>query len=335
MTTHQAAVTAAQRSSVNLGPPGSWGLRGLDARSCRRIHQASLEVLDTVGVVVTSAKAQAVFADHGARIDQSKNLVFLSPDMVEKALATLPSQITIPGRVPERDCKMGGHSLGFVNFGSTVWLNDPYTGERRQSLASDVAQVTRVMDSLDSLDILISMLNATDHSPVTETLHTLAAMMAHTDKPVEAIPPSADLIPRMALMGEAVLGKQAFQERPFFFTGVCVVSPLQLVDDCSEVLMAAVENGFTASVLSMCLAGGTAPVHMAGTVVQHNAEVLSGLTLGQLVKPGAPMFYSSSTTALDMRFGTAAVGSAEGAKLNAALAGMGQFYEIPVRVSGG
>jgi trimethylamine--corrinoid protein Co-methyltransferase len=133
----------------------------------------------------------------------------------------------------------------------------------------------------------------------------------------------------MALIGEAAVGKETFRRRPFFLTGVCVVSPLQLVDECSEVLMADVEQGFTTSVLSMCLAGGAAPIHLAGTVVQHNAEVLSGLTLGQLVKPGTPMIYSSSTTSLDMRFGAAAVGSPEGAILNAALAQMGRFYKIP------
>ncbi|MGD9303824.1 MAG: trimethylamine methyltransferase family protein [Desulfobacterales bacterium] len=133
----------------------------------------------------------------------------------------------------------------------------------------------------------------------------------------------------MALIGEAAVGKETFRRRPFFLTGVCVVSPLQLVDECSEVLMADFEQGFTTSVLSMCLAGGAAPIHLAGTVVQHNAEVLSGLTLGQLVKPGTPMIYSSSTTLLDMRFGAAAVGSPEGAILNAALAQMGRFYKIP------
>jgi len=95
----------------------------------------------------------------------------------------------------------------------------------------------------------------------------------------EAGPPTADLIPKMALMGEAAVGREEFRRHPFFFTGTCVVSPLQLVDECSEVLMAAVEQGFTTSVFSMCLAGGTSPVHLAGTVVQHNAEVLGGLTL--------------------------------------------------------
>ncbi len=328
------AATAASAPRVQA-PPGRFGLTALTREDCGKIHEASLNLLNTTGIVVPSPKAQALFSDNGARIDKSANRVYLPPDMVEKAIAATPSRITIPGRTQDRDCLMGGDSLGFVNFGSTVWVNDPHTGLRREALTDDVVQVTRVMDSLDSLDILISMLNATDKSPVTETLHTLAAMMANTDKPVEAIPPTADLIPKMAMMGEAVLGKDAFRQRPFFFTGVCVVSPLQLVDDCAEVLMAAVEHGFTTSVLSMCLAGGTAPIHMAGTVVQHNAEVLSGITLGQLVKPGAPMFYSSSTTALDMRFGTAAVGSPEGAMLNAALAQMGKYYLIPVRVSGG
>ncbi len=329
------AAKAADHSHIYLKPQAALSLNVLSEEDCKKIHQASLEVLNTVGVVVTSGKAQSVFADHGAFVDQSANRVCLPPDLVEKALASVPSTICIPGRDPSRDYIMGGSRLGFVNFGSTVYLNDLFTGQRRKALKDDVAQVTRVMDTLDSLKILISMFNATDKSPVTESMHTLAAMLANTTKPVEAIPPTADLIPKMALMGEAAVGKDAFRKRPFFFTGVCVVSPLQLVDECSEVLMSAVEHGFTTSVLSMCLAGGTAPIHLAGTVVQHNAEVLSGLTLGQLVKPGAPMFYSSSTTSLDMRFGAAAVGSPEGAVLNAALAKMGRYYNIPIRVSGG
>lgn len=329
------AAIAADKSSIHLGPPGALSLKGLSRKDCEKIHQASLEILQETGIVVTSEKAQKVFSDHGATVDKSSSRVFLPPSLIEKGVSTIPSKIRIPGRTPDRDYLMGGDNLDFINFGSTVYLNDLYTGKRRKALLKDVVQVTRVMDTLDSLKILISMLNATDKSPVTETLHTLAAMMNNTSKPVEAIPPSADLIPKMAAMGEAAVGKETFKERPFFFTGVCMVSPLKMVDECSEVLMAAVEHGFTTSVLSMCLVGGTAPVHLAGTVVQHNAEVLSGLTLGQLLKPGAPMFYSSSTTTMDMRFGTAAVGSPEGALLNSALVQMGKYYNIPVRVSGG
>ena len=216
MVTEQATV-AADRSHIRLGPPGSLMLRSLSREDCGKIHAASLELLAGTGVVVTSKKAQAVFADHGATVDRTDNRVYLPAPLIEKALTSMPSEITIPGREPSRDYVMGGDRLGFVNFGSTVWLNDLHTGKRRKALAKDVIEVTRVMDTLDSLKILISMLNATDESPVTETLHTLAAMMANTTKPVEAIPPTANLIPRMALMGEAAVGKEIFRERPFFF----------------------------------------------------------------------------------------------------------------------
>ena len=206
MVTQQAA-TAADRSHIHLSPqggpghggpstPGSLRIQSLSRDDCARIHQASMELLSGTGVVVTSKKAQAIFAGHGATVDTSDNRVHLSAQLVEKALATIPSTITIPGRTPDRDYVMGGDNLGFINFGSTVWLNDLHTGKRRKALKSDVIEVTRVMDTLDSLKILISMLNATDESPVTETLHTLAASLANTTKPVEAIPPPPTSSPR-------------------------------------------------------------------------------------------------------------------------------------------
>ena len=72
MITEQAA-HAADKSNITLRPPGALGLQGLSHEDCTRIHEASLEVLGKTGVIVTSLKAQAVFADHGARIDKAKN----------------------------------------------------------------------------------------------------------------------------------------------------------------------------------------------------------------------------------------------------------------------
>ena len=66
--------------------------------------------------------------------------------LIEKAMATIPPEITIPGRTPDRDYVMGGDRLGFVNFGSTVWLNDINSGKRRKALKKDVIEVTRVME---------------------------------------------------------------------------------------------------------------------------------------------------------------------------------------------
>ena len=99
--------------------------------------------------------------------------------------------------------------------------------------------------------------------------------------------------------------------------------------------MEAARAGIPINVLSMALAGGTSPVTLAGTLVCHNAEVLSGLVLCQLVHQGNPFIYGSSTTMMDMRFTTAAVGASELGMLNAGVAQLAQFYKLPSFVAGG
>ena len=112
----EAAVGAAGRSHVHIGSPGSFRLRTLSHEDCTKVHEASLEVLNTTGVVVTSAKTKSVFADHGAVVDQATDRVCLPPEFVEKALATVPSTVCIPGRDSSRDYVMGGGPSGFRQF---------------------------------------------------------------------------------------------------------------------------------------------------------------------------------------------------------------------------
>lgn len=84
----------------------------------------------------------------------------------------------------------------------------------------------------------------------------------------------------------------------------------------------------------MAMAGGSSPVFLAGTLVTHNAEILSGIVLSQLAKPGAKIMYGSSTTTFDLKRGTAPVGSPELGLISAAVAKMGQYYGLPVFTAG-
>ena len=64
-------------------------------------------------------------------------------------------------------------------------------------------------------------------------------------------------------------------------------------------------------------------------------EALTGIALGQLTRKGTPMIYGSSTTAMDLRFGTASVGSPECGMINAAVARLGNYYGLPTWAAGG
>ncbi len=112
------------------------------------------------------------------------------------------------------------------------------------------------------------------------------------------------------------------------------MSPLKLPKECSEAIVSAARAGVPCLVLSMAMAGGSAPVNLAGTLVVHNAEVLAGITLAQLTSPGTPMLYGSSTTAMDLRLAAASVGSPECGVISAAAAAIARRYRLPSYVAG-
>jgi trimethylamine--corrinoid protein Co-methyltransferase len=85
----------------------------------------------------------------------------------------------------------------------------------------------------------------------------------------------------------------------------------------------------------MAMSGGTAPVTLAGTLVPHNAEILSGITLSQLTRRGAPVVYGSSTTAMDLKMAAATVGTPECALISGAVARLARYYALPSYVAGG
>jgi len=130
-------------------------------------------------------------------------------------------------------------------------------------------------------------------------------------------------------------GHDALRRRPLLSFLTCPVSPLKLVADCCRIIITGARAGIPVNVLSMAMAGGSSPVNLAGTLVVHNAEVLSGITLAQLVQPGAPVIYGSSTTAMDLRFATASVGTPECAMISAGVAALSRYYLLPSWVAGG
>ena len=99
--------------------------------------------------------------------------------------------------------------------------------------------------------------------------------------------------------------------------------------------MEGAKAGLAVNILSMAMAGGSSPVRLAGTLVNHNVEVLSGIVLSQLTKNGSPVLYGSSTTAMDLRLGSASVGTPECGMINAAVARLGTYYGLPTWVAGG
>jgi len=315
--------------------PG-FGLRSLTHDELNAIHEATLEVLQNTGLFVETPEALDVFDGAGAEIDRQKKIVKIPPHLVEDAIRSAPSKILLAGRNPENDKILEADRVHFTNFSEGVEVIDPYTGERRTPTKADLANAAKVVDYLSDIDVCEKAVGACDAPPETVPLHNAEAMLANTTKHCCVGPGDGFLLKKLVAMAAAVVGGlEKLKERPILSFTTCPVSPLQLIKECCEIIMASARTGSVINILSMAMAGGTAPVSLAGTLVTHNAEVLGGITLNQLVAKGAPVIYGSSTTAMDLKLGTASVGTPECAIISGAVARLARYYALPSYVAGG
>jgi trimethylamine--corrinoid protein Co-methyltransferase len=299
------------------------------------LHRATLEVLGEVGVFVQKEEARDVFRAAGARV-YPDGLVKIPPYLVEEAIRSAPSTLTLAGRDRSRDVVIDGGRVNFTNFGEGIFIIDLETGELRSTRKSDLVALTRLLDGLPVISVIERAVGSQDAPAPMQAIHNYEAMVNNTTKHCILGPENGrnvELILQMA--AEAVGGRDLLPDRcPVSFI-TCPVSPLRLVEDCCDIIMASARNGAAVCILSMAMAGGSSPVHLAGTLVNHNAEILSGLTLAQLTRRGAKVIYGSSSTAMFLRNASAVVGTPELALINAAVATMARYYLLPSWVAGG
>jgi trimethylamine---corrinoid protein Co-methyltransferase len=231
---------------------------------------------------------------------------------------------------------MENNRIGFTNFGEGIKITDIETGEIRQTLKKDVAETAKVIDALDEIDVYLRAVGAHDVPQEVAPLHNAEAFFPNTTKHCFIGPINGFNVKKLVEMASVIAGgKEKLAERPILSFNTCPVSPLKLVRECCEIIMEGARAGLAVNVLSMAMAGGSTPVNMAGTLVDHNAEVLAGITLNQLTRKGSPAIYGSSTTAMDLKYGLAVVGSPECGMINAAVARLGNYYGLPTWAAGG
>lgn len=300
------------------------------------IHCATLEVLQYTGVKVESKEAQDIFDGGGAYVDRKTKMVKIPPYLVEEAIRSAPSTILLAGRNPQNDYIVEGKRTGFLNFGEGIRIIDPYTREYRPTTKQDVANTALVCDAMDQIVVHNRAVGADEKPGPVQSLHNAEAIFPNISKHCFIGAGNAKNFRKIVEMAAAIVGgKDKLRERPIYSTIVCPTSPLQLTPDCTEILIEAARAGVAVNVLSMAMAGGTSPVTLGGTLVTHNAEVLSGIVLHQLAAKGAPVIYGSSTTIMDLKYTTAPVGAPELGMINAGVAKMAQYYLLPSFVAGG
>jgi trimethylamine--corrinoid protein Co-methyltransferase len=312
-----------------------WGLNALTNDDLEQIHAATLDVLQSTGIYVDHDGALSILEAGGCWVNSKTKVVRFPRHLVDEAMAQCPSHILLAGRDPKEDFRMGGRNVGFTPFNTGALTQDLETQEIRKSTLEDVKNMAILCDALEHVDVASPPVSAEDMPPSSYDLHGLAVTLANTTKHVGTDAESGDRCNKMIDMAAAIVGgREELKFRPIVSFGVCPTSPLQLIHECCDVIIASARNWMPINVLSMALAGATAPISLSGTLVVHNAEVVSGIILAQLTNPGTPIIYGSSTTTFNMKAATATVGAPEMGMVSAAVAELAHYYEVPCYVGG-
>jgi len=300
------------------------------------IHLATLEVLEKTGLFVEDEEALNIFADHGATIDPKRKIAKLPPYLVEDAIRSAPSKFILYGRNPKNNVVLESNRVCFTNFGEGIYVDDINTGEHRITTKQDVADSAVLADYLDNIDVYERAVGAVDKPPQTLNIHNAHAAFTHTSKHCFLGAGDRKNLEKIHEIAAGIAGgKDRLKEYPIFSFNVCPTSPLRLTLEYCQIVIDSARLGIPLNVISMAMAGGSAPVSLAGTLVVSNAEVLGTVTLSQLVRKGTPVIYASSTTSMDLRLGTASVGCPELGMISAAVAKLAQRYQLPSWVAGG
>jgi len=268
-----------------------------------RIRDAALTVLERTGVRFASAKARAVFVEHGAQVDEDSGIVHLRPGLVLDALASAPREFVLASRDGAHDLDLALPQTYCGPDGCGTEVVDWRTGDRRGSTKADLAAITRMQDYLGSIQFWWPMVGAGDCG-VTAPLHELDAALRNTVKHVQAMV-NGERQARFAVeMGIAAAGGAAqLRRRPLMSNLVTVVSPLTHDRDGSEAALVFAEAGVPVCFATTPGLGTTAPATLAGAYVLGLAEAMSAAAFVQLAQPGAPVLCSITRLHSDPRTG--------------------------------
>lgn len=318
------------------------GMRGgtlkvLSEEEIERLHQAALSLLKDPGLHSESSLFLDLFAKSGAQVDRDARTIRLPAEMVEAAIASAPSSFVLHGRHDEANSLLLEPGRVYYGMGGTSepLFFDYQLGHARQPTKQDMVTSTRLGQALPNIDFVQTLCMAGDYPTGQIFFHDFDAIFRNTSKPTVINILERPFTQHLLEMAAAASGGEAaLRQSPSVLGIVTPVSPLKIAV-MNEGLIDVVQAGVPVLYSPGPLMGATAPATVAGTIVITIAEVLFGVVLTQLIRPGAPVVLKPDTDVFDMRTTQVTYGSPEQNLGKVAVIQMAQRYDIPVYGLGG
>lgn len=305
-------------------------LRLISEEQIKIVHEKALHILEHTGVKFESEEALKILQDHGAIIDFEKHIAKITPEMVDDAIKKTPSGFKLYNREGELAAELSGNRSHFDPGSSVIKFMESDGTTVRKTESRDLVQISRVNDALENIHLQSTAVVCYDVPKLIGDSYRLYLCLKNSPKAVITGAFSVEGIRHMREMLAAVVGgNDQLSEKPLAIFDICPSQPLKWTHISAENIIDCARYNLPQELISVPMPGAATPITLAGSLIVHTAETLSGIVLAQCVNPGAPMVYGGAPVQFDMRFSTTPMSAVEATMISAAYAQMGKYFGLP------
>jgi trimethylamine--corrinoid protein Co-methyltransferase len=296
----------------------------------KQIIKEGFALLMNPGIQIKNDEGLTLLAEAGAEVDKENKIAKIPEKIAREAIESRPSEFYLYDLDGNKTVHYGGDSVQFTPGSGGITILDRETQKQRQPVTEDFISWVKLVEMLPQVDAQSTAFIAIDVPEEIGDLYRLYLALNFMRKPIVTGAFKKETWWTMKDMLVAVVGSEKYlEEKPVAVFDVCPSPPLKWSDITCQNLIDCAKFNIPAQLISMPLAGANAPVTLAGSVVQHTAESLSGVIISQLSNPGAPIVWGGSPATFDMRKGTTPMGAVGTWMINCAYVQVGKKLGMP------
>ncbi|MEM7131464.1 MAG: trimethylamine methyltransferase family protein [Chloroflexota bacterium] len=308
-------------------------LNVLDDHLISRIIDESISILAEIGMEIRSANLREQLLQRGLREDQSSKRLLFPLDVVEKALSRAPESFTLYKRNGQPHTVIGGDAVHFTPASSALKILDHRSGESRLATTADFVEYIRLVDGMEHIAYPSTAFSTNeDIDPQVSDAWRLYLCLIHSIKPVVSGAFTEHGVPRMGeMMALFCKDREELRARPMSIFTITATGNFRYSEDSCQNLLDCAEWGIPVEIVPVTLMGLIAPVTLVGAAVFHTVDVLAGVVMAQLIKPGTPVIFGGAPASFHMSEASAPMLGIEALHLDVIYAAIGKTLKLPTQ----
>jgi trimethylamine--corrinoid protein Co-methyltransferase len=296
-----------------------------------KILDEAKRIMSEMGMEIRSSKLRQRLLDHGLKLDDKGERILFPPDEVDKAVASCPKSFTLHTRDGDPHAELGGNNVHFVPGSSGLKIMDHRTGETRLADSTDFIEYARLCDGLEHIAYLATAFSTNnDIEPQVSDAWRLYMCLTTSKRPVVSGAFSEHGVPRMVEMMQLFRTDRAeLIDKPMSIFTITATGNFRYGEDSGQNLLDCVEAGVPIEIVPVTLMGLIAPVTMVGALVFHCIDVLTGITMAQIVRPGAPILFGGAPATFHMKAASSPMAAIEALHLDVAYVAIAKHLGLP------